>query len=175
MVKPGRKSIWGPPVLEQNIAEPASSGWSGETPQAVPQPPAAVPIVEQLRLTEKKQRDRGWEKKGDNRTTSYRGVPPKLQAEIRQVAVDLQVTVDDVARAFLEFGLQCYLRIVGQELNDQVGMNGFGMSPHQNLSKRRMSLRKMSWLQNPGNGRWRVIAGCRRNWSKRSVNCIKPI
>lgn len=108
MGKQGRKSIWDTPVPETASAEPAAPGWGGDKPQAVPQPPAAVPIVEQLRLTEKKQRDRSWEKKEDNRPTSYRGVPPKLQAEVRQVAADLQVTVDDVARAFLEFGVLCY-------------------------------------------------------------------
>jgi hypothetical protein len=106
MSKPRRKSIWDTPAPEAGNTEPTAPGWGGD--QASAQPPAAVPIVEQLRLAEKKQRDRSWEKQEDNRATSYRGVPPKLQAEIRQVAVELQVTMDDVARAFLEFGLQCY-------------------------------------------------------------------
>jgi hypothetical protein len=108
MGKTERKSIWDIPAPETPGGEPATSGWGGNQPQPASQLPAAVPIIEQLRLVEKKQRDRSWEKKEGNRPTSYRGVPVRLQAEIRQVAVELQVTVDDVARAFLEFGLQCY-------------------------------------------------------------------
>ncbi len=103
-----RKSVWGSPTPQPPAAEPAESGWGTETPQPAAQAPAAVPVVEQLRVVEKKQRDRSWEKQGENRPTSYRGVPPKLQAEVRHVAADLQVTVDDVSRAFLEFGVQCY-------------------------------------------------------------------
>lgn len=108
MSKPGRKCIWNPPAPEMDSSGPTTPGWDEEKPQAPLQPPPAVPIVEQLRLTEKKQRDRSWEKQEDNRPISYRGVPPRLQAEVRQVATDLQVTVDDVARAFLEFGVLCY-------------------------------------------------------------------
>lgn len=103
-----RKSVWGSPAHQPPTPEPIESGWGTETAQPAAQAPVAVSVVEQLRVVEKKQRDRSWEKKEDNRPTSYRGVPPKLQAELRQVAADLQVTVDDVARAFLEFGVLCY-------------------------------------------------------------------
>jgi len=54
-----RKSVWGSPAPQPPAAEPAESGWGTETPQPAAQAPAAVPVVEQLRVVEKKQRDRG--------------------------------------------------------------------------------------------------------------------
>jgi hypothetical protein len=108
MGKQGRKSMWDTPAPETAAAKPAASGWGGDKPQVAPQPPAAVPVVEQLRVVEKKQRDRGWEKEESNRPMLFRRVPPLLRQAIKEIADDLQVRVDDVARAFLEFGLQCY-------------------------------------------------------------------
>jgi hypothetical protein len=108
MGKPSRKSIWDTPAPETGGAESAAPGWGGDQPQAAPQPPAAVPIVEQLRLTEKKQRDRSWEKQENNRPMLFRRVPPGLRDAIKEIADSLQVRVDDVARAFLEFGLLAY-------------------------------------------------------------------
>ena len=108
MGKPGRKSMWDTPAPETAAAEPAAPSWGEDKPQAAPPPPAAVPVVEQLRVVEKKQRDRSWEKQEDNRPMLFRRVPPGLRDAVREIADDLQVRVDDVARAFLEFGLACY-------------------------------------------------------------------
>ena len=104
MNKNERKSIWDPP---EPPATEAEEQFPSE-PAAIPPVHPATPVIEQLRVAEAKQRDRSWEKKTANRPTTYRGVPPKLQAAIREIATDLQVNVDDVGRAFLEFGLQCY-------------------------------------------------------------------
>jgi len=106
MGKSGRKSIWDTSAQETAAAEPAAPGWGSDRASA--QPPAAVPVVEQLRVVEKKRRDRSWEKQADNRPMLFRRVPPGLCNAIKEVAGDLQVRVDDVARAFLEFGLDCY-------------------------------------------------------------------
>ena len=108
MSKPGRKSIWDTPGPEAGSAEPAAPSWAGEKPQAAPHPPAAVPVVEQLRLVEKKPRDRSWERLASNRTMLFRRVPPGLREAIKEIAESLHVRVDDVARAFLEFSLACY-------------------------------------------------------------------
>lgn len=97
MNKPARKSIWDTPES------------SSPPPQAaMPVPPVAVAVVDQLRVAEKKQRNRTWEKETSNRPVTYRGIPPQLQEAIKEIAADLLVNVDEVARAFLEFGLQCY-------------------------------------------------------------------
>lgn len=97
MGKPARKSIWDTP-----------ENTSPSSPTTIPTPPVAVAVVDQLRVAEKKQRDRSWEK--ENRSMLFRGVPPKITASIKEIAGDLQVRADDVARAFLEFGLLCYQR-----------------------------------------------------------------
>lgn len=110
-VKSTRKSIWDPPDPEPTNPgrdEPAAVGWGAEKPLAAPPPPPAVPVVEQLRLVEKKTRERKWEQQPANRPMLFRRVPPPLRAAIKEIAGSLEVRVDDVARAFLEFGLQCY-------------------------------------------------------------------
>lgn len=104
MNKSGRKSIWDTP---EPAAQDTAEQFPGETVTSPPSRPATA-VIEQLRVAEAKQRDRSWEKRTANRPTTYRGVPPKLQAAIKEVAADLQVNVDDVGRAFLEFGMQCY-------------------------------------------------------------------
>lgn len=69
----------------------------------VPQPQS---IVEQLRVAKKKVRSRNWEKKLAHKTVSFRGISPELHQVIKTIALNQQVPVDDIARAFLEFGLQ---------------------------------------------------------------------
>lgn len=61
-----------------------------------------------LQTAEKTPRTRTWEKA--NRAVTYRGVPPQLHTRVKELAGELGVNLDDVARAFLEFGLACYQR-----------------------------------------------------------------
>jgi len=109
MGRTGRKSIWDTPTgkrpavgEEQNLDEQAPSG--GDSPVM----PVATPksVVEQLRVAAEKKRDRKWER--ENRSFLIRGVPPQLTTAIKEISVDLDVKTDDVARAFLEFGLECH-------------------------------------------------------------------
>lgn len=108
MKKAGRKSIWD--STESASPEPAGQpGWDAQSPSPGEQPPLeAIPVVEQLRVAEKKSRDRKWERQPENRAMLFRGIPPGLRTAIKEIAISLNVRVDDVARAFLEFGLQCY-------------------------------------------------------------------
>jgi hypothetical protein len=103
MGKIERKSIWA-----AQAPDSTGPGMEGSNLQVDPHPPAAVPIVEQLRLVEKKERDRSWEKQDGNRTILFRRVPPGLRDAVKKIAESLQVRADDGARAFLEFGLTCY-------------------------------------------------------------------
>ena len=57
---------------------------------------------------EKKKRNRNWEKANNNLRVTYRGVPEALIENIKEIAENLQVNTGDVARAFLEFGLNCF-------------------------------------------------------------------
>ncbi|HQF63382.1 MAG TPA: hypothetical protein PLT26_12855 [Anaerolineaceae bacterium] len=54
---------------------------------------------------QKKKRQRTWEKQ--NKPKHYRGVPADIRNAVKEIALDLNVTVDDVARAFFEYSLGC--------------------------------------------------------------------
>jgi len=53
----------------------------------------------------KKKRTRRWE--GANRSKHYRGVPADLRTAIREIAETLSVPADEVARAFIEYAINC--------------------------------------------------------------------
>lgn len=53
----------------------------------------------------KAKRSRGWEKA--HQAVLYRGVPRATRDIIRDISRQLNVVVDDLARAFLEFSLEC--------------------------------------------------------------------
>ncbi len=108
MAKSVRKTFWKPSSPEPGGAEPVPSGWGSSALSTVSQTPDAVSIAEQLRMAEKKPHDRSWEKRENNRPILFRRVPPGLRDAIKEIADSLQVRADDVARAFLEFGVQCY-------------------------------------------------------------------
>lgn len=100
----GRRSIWDDQKAETNNPDPT-------LPAAAPTqaaPVGAVPVVEQLRMAQRKERNRAWER--SNRAMLLRGVPPMLHGSMVQIANSLQVRTCDVARAFLEYGLMCYQR-----------------------------------------------------------------
>jgi len=60
---------------------------------------------ERLEEPEPVKRKRDWDKAHPPRC--YRGVPMEVRQQIREIAGDLSVPADEVARAFLEYGLQC--------------------------------------------------------------------
>ena len=55
-------------------------------------------------------RDRSWETEQRTRgvVVTYRGIPPELRGRIKEIAAELGVTVGDVARRFLEHGLDAF-------------------------------------------------------------------
>jgi hypothetical protein len=111
MTRAARKSIWDTPPANSSSTGKAAPN-SDELPLkgTEPAPPDAPPkpVIEQLRVVEEKQRDRSWERQAENRPMLFRRIPPGLRDAIKEIAYTLQVRVDDVARAFLEFGLLCY-------------------------------------------------------------------
>jgi len=68
--------------------------------------PEAMQAIEEQRVGHKgKSRKREWEKMNPAKT--YRGVPRDIRNRIVEIATNLNVRADDVARAFFEYGLQC--------------------------------------------------------------------
>ncbi len=53
----------------------------------------------------RKRRERGWEKARRAEIATYRGIPPETHQALIRIANALGVPVDEVARAFLEYGL----------------------------------------------------------------------
>ena len=71
------------------------------------EPTEAIPQILQRRPSKAK-RNRRWELQ--NKVTGYRGIPPELNKALKDIAAELSVSVSDVARAFLEYGLGAYKR-----------------------------------------------------------------
>jgi len=71
---------------------------------------------DRLEETQPRKRKREWEK--SHKPKHYRGVPAEVRQKVKEVAEALGVPVDEVARAFLEYGLRCVergtLRIEGR-------------------------------------------------------------
>ena len=53
-------------------------------------------------------RSREWEKEKNPVTVTYRGIPPELNSQVRQLAETLGVPTGEIVRAFIERGLQAY-------------------------------------------------------------------
>lgn len=76
---------------------------------SVPVPSSAASLLNMMPVAEeRKGRNRDWERSHRENAVSYRGVPPELQRGIKEIAADLQVNAEEVARAFLEFGLNAF-------------------------------------------------------------------
>ncbi len=71
------------------------------------EPTEAIPQILQRRPSKAK-RNREWEQR--NKVTGYRGIPSELNEDLKAIAVELSVSIGDVARAFLEHGLEAYKR-----------------------------------------------------------------
>lgn len=61
--------------------------------------PTAVP---------RKRRDRTWEKTHKDQVATYRGIPPEVREGLISLAGMLNVSMDEVARAFLEYSIAKY-------------------------------------------------------------------
>lgn len=78
----------------------------GVEPDRQPEQQSSDPHLSWLPTAEKRSRDRRWEQ--THQAMTFRGVLPSLHTAIKELAEYLQVNVDDVARAFLEYSLRCY-------------------------------------------------------------------
>jgi hypothetical protein len=93
--KQRRKIAWG------STASPSAAAQRVETSAPLPQP-----VLDSLPVAQTRKRQRSWERR--NRGVTYRGVPRELLVQLQEVAGGLNVLTDDVARAFLEYGLSAY-------------------------------------------------------------------
>lgn len=70
------------------------------------------PIEVLTRRPSKAKRNREWERRQYEKGlfVAYRGIPRELHESIKEIADDLGVPVGEVARAFLEYGLEACRR-----------------------------------------------------------------
>lgn len=68
------------------------------------------PIEILARRPSRARRDRSWEteQRKAGIVVTYRGIPPDVQGQIQRIANELGVPVGEVARRFLEFGIEAY-------------------------------------------------------------------
>ena len=90
---------------KKNQRRNAFEGWgeagSPSAPEGEPRPPSPLDLIPKA---EPRQRNRDYEKR--NRTFTYRLTDAELGGKIAAVAASIQVTVDEVARAFAEAGIR---------------------------------------------------------------------
>ena len=65
-------------------------------------------IYDTLRVAERRQRSRRWEKATYPNKAVYRGVDPHLALRVKEIAGDLLVNSGEVARLLLEYALRAY-------------------------------------------------------------------
>lgn len=90
-----------PPLRRSVFANPASDSTDPITVE-ITQPQA---VLEKLRLADPKVNRRPWDERHRSTQVSYRGFPNGLLEQLRQLAAEMNVSLDDVARAFLEYGI----------------------------------------------------------------------
>lgn len=67
--------------------------------------PSTSDFLSYLPVAESRKKNRDWEK--SHKPKHYRSVPRELREALRETAQALSVLVDDVARAFIEYSLDC--------------------------------------------------------------------
>jgi hypothetical protein len=86
--------------------------FNANQPQAVSSPVIASPTSSLLNMMpvaeERQRRSRDWERSRRENAVSYRGIPPEIQTGIKSIAAEIEVNAEEVARAFLEFGLNAF-------------------------------------------------------------------
>lgn len=94
------------PRINPLASPPDLSTWAGVLDQLAD--PIATDKLANMDEREAKARKRTWEKAHPQK--HYRGVVPELREAVRTLAEGLEVSADEVARAFLEYGILCIER-----------------------------------------------------------------
>lgn len=80
----------------------------GDVPEIKEELPAPPDIYGSLRVAEKRQRNRDWERRHLGQKVVYRGVDPKLALRVREISEEINVRSGEVARFLLEYALSEY-------------------------------------------------------------------
>ncbi|GAP13169.1 hypothetical protein LARV_00920 [Longilinea arvoryzae] len=94
-------------MLRSTQAEPDASN-ANISPEVNENPSGIRPLDFIPAAEPRKRRERGWERTRRAEIATYRGIPPETHQTLIRIASALGVPVDEVARAFLEYGLGQY-------------------------------------------------------------------
>ncbi|MEJ5200603.1 MAG: hypothetical protein WHV66_00105 [Anaerolineales bacterium] len=89
--------------IEKPPSEEHSAMW-----QAVIAQFANPDLIEEAKNPKQKKRNRSWETA--HRSRCYRGVPPEIRDQVKEIAKALGVPADEVAQAMVEYSLECLKR-----------------------------------------------------------------
>jgi hypothetical protein len=118
-----------------------SSSQSAFSVDHLPQPKSPLDFIPSAVPTKK--RDRKWERSHQDEVATYRGIIPEARQALVSLAEMIEVPVDDVARAFLEFGVSNYVtgEIKLTPYPKAQRMTLFPQEPRENVET------KKRWLQ----------------------------
>ncbi len=106
-----------------------------EQQETIPEEPVeAIPAVLKHRPSTA-ERNRDWEREQRDRgiVATYRGIPSGLHEEVKKIASEMNVSVGDVARAFLEYALAAYEAgdlVLEPAFKITAGVNNFTLYPN---------------------------------------------
>jgi hypothetical protein len=105
MTETKRRGIFTDEPIWGSIQEPKGGYQSISSSTSAP----ATNLLDMMPVAEERpKRNRQWEKAQMANQVSYRGIPEEVRAAIKTIAEELDVNQEDIARAFLEFGLYCF-------------------------------------------------------------------
>ena len=99
-----------------------------DVPEIREEAPTPPNIYGSLRVAEKRQRNRDWERRHLGQKVVYRGVDPKLALRVKEIGEELNVRTGEVARFLLEYALTEYEE------------ERFYLTPRPNPERMRMTL-----------------------------------
>jgi hypothetical protein len=124
--------------------------------QNATQPPQS--IYDNLRVAERRQRNRRWEKATYQNKAVYRGVDPHLALRVKEIAGDLLVNSGEVARMLLEYALRAYAECE-LELNPRPHpeREHWTLYPAETISERHSRSGSQRKPKKQAEARWKVL------------------
>lgn len=115
-------------------------------------------IYDNLRVAERRQRNRKWEKAAYQNKAVYRGVDPHLALRVKEIAGDLLVNSGEVARILLEYALRAYAECE-LELNPRPHpeRSHWTLYPTETISERRSRGGSRRKPKKQTESRWKVL------------------
>ncbi len=139
MTENKRRGIFNDDSAWDSVKEPKAEYRTASSSSPAP----ASNLLDMMPVAEERpKRNRQWEKAQMANQVSYRGIPKEVQTALKTIAGALDVTTEEVARAFLEFGLYCFRN---NEIDVQAHVKGRHMTLFPNGWNRQPAWTDCGW------------------------------